>query len=136
MNRILILIVFCSYLFPLEVDSLKAKTPANAAKYGAIFPGGGQVYNGRWLKAAFLLSLEAASIYQWSLNGDIYKNYDSGNYSLRKHRYLEKRNKYAWWAVFIYIYGMLDAVVDAHLNPFNSVMTENIETIETKSEEE
>jgi len=80
--------------------------------------------------------LEAASIYQWSLNGDIYKNYDSGNYSLRKHRYLEKRNKYAWWAVFIYIYGMLDAVVDAHLNPFNSVMTENIETIETKSEEE
>jgi len=136
MNRILILIIFCSYLFPLEVDSVKVKTPAKAAKYGAMFPGGGQVYNGRWIKAAFLLTLEAASIYQWSSNGNIYKNYDSGNYNLRKHRYLEKRNKYAWWTVFIYIFGMLDAIVDAHLNPFNSVMTENIEITETNSEEE
>ena len=46
---------------------------------------------------------------------------------MSKHRYLEKRNKFAWWVVFIYVYGMIDAVVDAHLNSFNRVMAENIE---------
>jgi hypothetical protein len=54
---------------------------------------------------------------------------------LSKHRYLEKRNKFAWWVVFIYVYGMIDAVVDAHLNSFNSVMAENIELSETNEEE-
>ncbi|MBC8323439.1 MAG: hypothetical protein H8E70_07725 [Candidatus Marinimicrobia bacterium] len=136
MKRFIILIVCCTWLFPQEVDSVKTKSPVKAALYGAMFPGAGQVYNGRWFKAVMILSLEGASIYQWSLNGDIYKNYESGNYGLRKHRYLEKRNKFAWWTVFIYVYGMLDAVVDAHLNPFKSVMAENIESHEKDREEE
>ncbi len=135
MKRFIIFIVCCTWLFPQEVDSVKTKSPVKAAMYGAMFPGAGQVYNGRWFKTVMILSLEAASIYQWSLNGDIYKNYESGNYDLRKHRYLEKRNKYAWWAVFIYVYGILDAVVDAHLNPFKSVMAENIESQEKEREE-
>ena len=136
MKRFIILIICCTCLYPQGADSLKSKSPAKAALYGAMFPGGGQVYNGRWLKGALLLSLEAAAIYQWYLNGDIYKKYESGNYSLSKHRYLEKRNKFVWWAVFIYVYGMIDAVVDAHLNPFNSVMAENIELSETNNEAE
>lgn len=136
MKRFIILIVCCTWLFPQEVDSVKTKSPVKAALYGAMFPGAGQVYNGRWFKAVMILSLEGASIYQWSLNGDIFKNYDSGNYDLRKHRYLEKRNKFAWWTVFIYVYGMLDAVVDAHLNPFKSIMAENIELQEKDREEE
>ena len=45
-----------------------------------------------------------------------------------------ERNKYAWWMFFIYVYGMLDAVVDAHLNTFNAVMTEEIESSEMKEE--
>ncbi len=136
MKRFILLIVCCTWLFPQEVDSIKTKSPVKAALYGAMFPGAGQVYNGRWFKAAMILSLEVISIYQWTLNGDIYKNYESGNYDLRKQRYLEKRNKFAWWAVFMYAYGMLDAVVDAHLNPFKSVMSENIESPEIEREEE
>ena len=136
MKRFIIVIICCTWLYPQEADSLKSKSPAKAALYGAMFPGGGQIYNGRWLKGALLLSLEAAAIYQWYSNGDIYKKYESENYSLSKHRYLEKRNKFVWWAVFIYVYGMIDAVVDAHLNPFNSVMAENIESSETNNEEE
>ena len=135
MKRFIVFIVCCTWSYPQEVDSVNIKSPAKAALYGAMFPGGGQVYNGRWLKGALLLSLEAAVINQWYSNGDIYKKYESGNYSLSKHRYLEKRNKYAWWIFFIYVYGMLDAVVDAHLNPFNSVMTEDIELSETNEEE-
>ena len=44
-----------------------------------------------------------------------------------KTRYLQKRNKYAWWVIFLYFYGMIDALVDAHLSPFNEVMDEPIE---------
>ncbi|HJL75133.1 MAG TPA: DUF5683 domain-containing protein [Candidatus Marinimicrobia bacterium] len=135
MKRIIILIICCSWIYPQETDSIITKLPSKAALYGAMFPGGGQVYNDRWFKAALIVSMEAAAIYNWQLNGDIYNNYESGNYNLSKHRYLEKRNKYAWWMFFIYVYGMLDAVVDAHLKPYKSVMTENIESSATNSEE-
>jgi hypothetical protein len=134
MKRFIIFIVCCTWLFPQEVDSVKTKSPVKAALYGTMFPGGGQVYNDRWFKAALIVSMETAAIYNWQLNGDIYNNYESRNYSLSKHRYLEKRNKYAWWMFFIYVYGMLDAVVDAHLNTFNAVMTEEIESSEMKEE--
>ena len=40
--------------------------------------------------------------------------------------YLEKRNKYVWWIGFIYIYGLIDAIVDAHLHPFEDVMAEEL----------
>ena len=45
---------------------------------------------------------------------------------MRKHRYLEKRNKYAWWLAIIYIYGMIDSIVDANLSEFNQLMDEKI----------
>lgn len=130
-----IIFIFCALIHPQEVDTLNTLSPAKAAKYGALFPGGGQFYNGKWLKGAMVISLEAAAIYQWQSNKDIYNNYEKGNYTLPKHRYLEKRNKYAWWIFFIYVYGILDAMVDAHLNPFNNVMSENIESSEMKEEE-
>ena len=59
-------------------------------------------------------------------NIHIYKNYEDDQYPLRKHRYLEKRNKYAWWLAIIYIYGMIDSIVDANLSEFNQLMDEKI----------
>ena len=55
-----------------------------------------------------------------------YNNYENNQYPLRKHRYLEKRNKYAWWLAIIYIYGMIDSIVDANLSDFNQLMDEKI----------
>lgn len=136
MKHFIILIIACSWIFPQEVDSLNLKSPRKAALRGVMFPGAGQIYNGRWIKAAMIISLEAAALYNWQLYGNSYNNYETENFSLPKHRYLEKRNKYAWWTFIIYIYGILDALVDAHLNPFNSVMEENIESSAIKSEEE
>ena len=57
-----------------------------------------------------------------------YNNYENNTYPLRKHRYLEKRNKYAWWIGFIYVYGMIDAVVDAHLHKFDHLMESPLES--------
>jgi len=82
-----------------------------------------------------ILSLEGAAIYSWHANSEIYNNYENENNALPKHRYLEKRNKYAWWIFFVYVYGILDAMVDAHLNPFDNVMDENIESTDMKEEE-
>ena len=101
----------------------------------SVIPGGGQIYNGKFFKALSLVLLEGMAYNSWLENAAIYKDYDTDDYPLRKHRYLEKRNKYAWWVGFIYVYGMIDAVVDAHLSPFNDVMASPIE-LEPKSGED
>lgn len=135
MKRFIFLIFLCSASYPHQSDSLNTRSPKRAALHGMIFPGAGQVYNGKWLKGAMILSLEGAAIYSWHANSEIYNNYENENNALPKHRYLEKRNKYAWWIFFVYVYGILDAMVDAHLNPFDNVMDENIESTDMKEEE-
>jgi len=135
MKHFIILIIFCSVLFSQQEDSLNSRSSQKAALYGMMFPGGGQFYNGKWLKGALIISLETAAVYSWNTNREIYENYENDNYTLPKHRYLDKRNKYAWWIFFVYVYGILDGMVDAHLNPFNDVMEDNIELTEMKEEE-
>jgi hypothetical protein len=108
-------------------DSLSArKSPRRAALYALAFPGGGQIYNGRYLKAGLILGLEGLAYWRFAVNRKLYRGYQE-DYALPRHRYLEKRNKYAWWVAFIYVYGLLDAVVDAHLQTFNAVMSEDLE---------
>ena len=73
--------------------------------------------------------MEVYSILNWYTNSVLYNNYDEQNnskYPLPKYRYLEKRNKYVWWIGFVYIYGLIDAIVDAHLQPFDNIMEEDI----------
>ena len=104
----------------------KIKDPKKAF-YFSLIPGMGQVYNGKLLKSAIVISLEIATYNACLSNLDIYNNYENGNYPLKKHRYLEKRNKYTWWVGIIYVYAMIDAVVDAHLYKFDHIMDSSIE---------
>ena len=94
-----------------------------------------RLYNGKLLKGSLVLALEAAAMYSWFENAEIYRDYDSGDKPLPKNRYLEKRNKYAWWVIFIYFYSMIDAMVDAHLSPFDQVMNTRIEDTKGVSNE-
>ncbi len=114
-------------------DSTIIKNPKKAFM-ASIIPGGGQIYNGRIIKGFTVMGLEIIGIQSWLENSKIYSNYDSGDYLLRKHRYLEKRNKYAWWVIFLYFYSMIDAMVDAHLSPFNQIMDASIELEEEQGE--
>ena len=114
-------------------DSTKIKNPKKAF-LTSIIPGGGQIYNGRIIKGFTVMGLEIIAIQSWLENSKIYSNYDSGDYLLRKNRYLEKRNKYAWWVIFLYFYSMIDAMVDAHLSPFNQIMDASIELEEEQGE--
>ena len=109
-----------------KTDSTLIKNPKTAFYLSAI-PGVGQLYNGKLLKGSLVLALEAAAMYSWFENAEIYRDYDSADKPLPKNRYLEKRNKYAWWVIFIYFYSMIDAMVDAHLSPFDQIMNTRIE---------
>ena len=117
-----------------KTDSTLIKNPKTAFYLSAI-PGAGQLYNGKLLKGSLVLALEAAAMYSWFENAEIYRDYDSVDKPLPKNRYLEKRNKYAWWVIFIYFYSMIDAMVDAHLSPFDQVMNTRIEDIKGESNE-
>jgi len=111
----------------------KITKSSKKAFYYSLIPGFGQAYNEKWLKSLIIVGLEIVSYKSWRNNIYIYDNYDNKDYPLKKHRYLEKRNKYAWWIGIIYVYGMIDSIVDAHLYEFNQLMKEPI--IEKKNKE-
>ena len=131
---IFIVLIFMLPLFGKDTDSTIIKDPKTAF-LASFVPGGGQIYNGKLLKGLTVLGLEVLAMQSWLDNSKIYSDYDSGDYPLSKHRYLEKRNKYAWWIIFLYFYGMVDAMVDAHLSPFNEVMEVSIELEEQQGGE-
>ena len=124
---LLILIFLTSLTFSQEKEQERSKNP-KVAFYHSLIPGLGQIYNGKWIKSGMIVGLEIAAYGAWIENSDIYNNYENNTYPLRKHRYLEKRNKYAWWIGFIYVYGMIDAVVDAHLHKFDHLMESPLES--------
>ncbi len=115
----LIFIIIISFSVGQEIDSTKIKTPKKAALW-SILPGGGQIYNGKYLKAGIIITLESLAIWQSIENGKSYNIENSNDL------YLTNRNKYAWWAFFVHVYGLLDAVVDSHLKPFQAIMEDEI----------
>ncbi len=123
---LILFIVTCNFLVAKKVDSNEKKTK-NIPYY--LIPGLGQIKNKKIVKSIILIGAELAAINYWLLNSSKYKDYDSNpdQYDLRKNRYLEKRNKYAWWVGIIYFYSMLDSIVDKHFIDFNEVMNNSIE---------
>lgn len=104
-----------------DTVEVKRKDSKKAFIY-SLFPGMGQAYNGKWIKSALVIGLEASAYVSWQENLKKYRDYDSNDYPLRRHRYLEKRNKFAWWMGIIYFYAMIDAIVDSHLHSFDNLM--------------
>jgi len=126
-------------------DSVSFKSPKGALLRSAIIPGWGQLYVNKPVKSVLFISAEAfvinkaiyySKIYGYIKNtkdalgvevwgeldekGRKEKVKDTTGYDLKINswRPREKRNKYSWWCFGIYIIGMLDAYVDAHLLNF------------------
>ncbi len=116
-----------------DTTSVRNKNPKKAFIFSLV-PGMGQAYNGRWIKSALVIGLEISSFLSWKENLYRYNQYDNNNFPLRKYRYLEKRNKYAWWMGIIYIYSMIDAVVDSHLHSFDDLMDSPIKNIKNNGD--
>ena len=123
--------LFLGVIVANETSELKKKDPKTAFLFSLV-PGMGQVYNGKWIKSAMVIGLEVSSFIYWQDNISKYNDYEQNNYPLSRHRYLEKRNKYAWWIGIIYVYAMIDAVVDAHLHSFNDLMESSIRQQDNK----
>ena len=129
--RYLVCILFLGVIVANETSQLNKKDPKTAFLFSLV-PGMGQAYNGKWVKSAMVIGLEGSSFIYWQDNISKYNDYEQNNYPLSRHRYLEKRNKYAWWIGIIYVYAMIDAVVDAHLHSFNDLMESSIRQQDNK----
>jgi hypothetical protein len=129
--RYLVCMLFLGVIVANETSELKKKDPKIAFLFSLV-PGMGQAYNGKWIKSAMVIGLEVSSFIYWQDNISKYNDYEQNNYPLSRHRYLEKRNKYAWWIGIIYVYAMIDAVVDAHLHSFNDLMESSIRQQDNK----
>tara|TARA_A100001037_G_scaffold278840_1_gene280085 strand:+ start:702 stop:1136 length:435 start_codon:yes stop_codon:yes gene_type:complete len=125
----LLICFFISFLFPqkkidFRSESEQLKDPKIAMKRSLIFPGAGQLYNDQKIKGSILIAGELFALWSFNENKKKYDNYN-GSESHSRNYYLRKRNRFAWIAVGLYFYGMLDAVVEAHLDNFDKVVEDN-----------
>ncbi|PIS27990.1 MAG: hypothetical protein COT43_07605 [Candidatus Marinimicrobia bacterium CG08_land_8_20_14_0_20_45_22] len=128
-----------------EKDSTSVISPRKTFFISLAFPGAGQLYLNRPLKAVGFISAEVFYIYKTVEYNKIYqyvKNtkadigidiwnslteaqkkdsvnlYTGYKLTVDSWRVREKRNKYAWWCAGVYFISILDAYVDAHLSNF------------------
>ncbi len=99
--------------------SRRTPDPRVALMLGLV-PGGGQLYNRAWLKALIVIAAGGYCFYQFQIYRDFYNHYDKFDppQPLGRDYYLDERNKFAWQLMFVYIVGLLDGYVDAHLSTF------------------
>ena len=102
-----LLLYFCLFSMLMaqdtQIDSTKIKNP-NVAWKLSLIPGMGQLYNEEYIKSvAFILTGTYAYLKQseFASSGQI-----------------GKRNTYSWWVFALYVWGILDAYVDAQLSTF------------------
>jgi hypothetical protein len=104
----------------------QTKKPARAMLYSAFIPGGGQIYNGKYLKAGVVVGIQAyfvgASVYHDSKEDDYAKKAVSAAlpsdrlfYEKKRDEYRDKQRSDYWWIGITAILSIADAFVDAHL---------------------
>ena len=134
-KNIFILIVFISSIFPqkkmdFRTEDEQAKDPNIALKKSLIFPGIGQLYNDQKIKGYTLIAAELFSLYNFNENRKKYKDFNE-SYGKSQDYYLRERNRFAWIAIGLYFYGILDSVVEAHLDDFDKIVKENDPLLDT-----
>ncbi len=104
--RILLIIVS---FFPVRT---KPPDPNKAMLYSAVLPGGGQFYNGNYLKGVAFAGLEIF------LLGSSYVNYRESlkyaNSSLERDFYMKESFSYALYFLGVYLFSIADAYVSAN----------------------
>ena len=129
-GMILISLCFTQQKIDFRTAEEQAKDPNIALKKSLIFPGVGQLYNDQKIKGYTLIVAELFSLYSFNENRKKYKNYNE-SYNKSQDYYLRERNRFAWIAIGLYFYGILDSVVEAHLDDFDKIVKENDPQSET-----
>lgn len=107
------------------------KQPYRAMLYSAAFPGGGQIYNGKYLKAGLVAGIQGYLIYAAVRNDSRRQDFrelaetasspgDQALYEARSRDYRDRLNNDIWWIGITAGLSMIDAYVDAHLHDFES----------------
>ena len=104
---------------PAENDSVvvkKTKSPTGAMIRSMIFPGLGQWYNEKKLKALLVLGVESGIV----INSIVQNQWVQESVTdLEREYYINNRNLSNWTLVVAILVSMLDAYVDAHLFDFD-----------------
>lgn len=117
----------------------QSRSVRSAMYRGGLFPGGGQIYNRRYGKFGMLwMALGASAVSAYSRQGMVEKLNDrlavarqeAGTNpaladevdGLEKDRtlYRKRRNQYFWGMAVIYMYSVMDGMVDASLSDFDA----------------
>lgn len=101
--KIIFIFILLNIFFAQEtyIDSTQIKNPSLSWKLSLI-PSLGQIYNENFYKAFFINSTLSFAYIEMN----------------RREKNINKRNTLAWWIFAIYMLGILDAYVDAHLTSF------------------
>ena len=105
-NSIILLIFLFNIILTQEsyIDSTQIKNPKYSWKLSVV-PGLGQLYNGNFHKSFFINSAFSLAYLEMK----------------QRHNNINKRNTMAWWLFGIYVLGIIDAYVDAHLTSFPKI---------------
>ena len=114
----LFIMLMTAFVSAQDSTATEPKSPKKAVAY-SIIPGGGQLYNGKKIKAALMFGAQFWMLYKFQTNRSAYNLWDDGSYMKPREYYRDNRNKYAWYSTFVYIYNLADALVDSHLSDFD-----------------
>ena len=107
-----------------RTEEEQLKDPKIALKRSLTIPGAGQLYNDQKVKGYALMAGEVLALWSFNDNRKKYNNYEDSDSNSKEH-YLREWNRFAWIAIGLYFYGVLDAVVEAHLDNFDEVVKES-----------
>lgn len=109
-----------------KADSV-AQSPRGAVIRSAVFPGWGQWYNGKKLKAVVVFGVEVGFISAaiWHNQRVVYwmdsslTQYTAEFRELNESFHIDMRNQFVWYLAGALLVSMADAYVDAHLAGFD-----------------
>jgi len=125
--RKLIIIVSMLLIFTSLIadEEDRKKQPLKAAALSCIFPGGGQLYNGKYLKSGFVLAVEGSFIGLAAYHHleaekyyDRYKISELDSDYNEYVKYYERRQSDFFWVGTVIFLSAIDAYIDAHLFDF------------------
>lgn len=128
-NEILVIILILFSCVSGEIGERNHKVPLFLS---LVLPGGGQIYNGKYLKAGIYIALEASLIYgavkqnermndakdelKYYRELDLQSKIDE--YEFYVERYKSDRNNFIWMSVGAVLLSAGDAFVDSHFKGF------------------
>lgn len=116
-----VLWVGLSVLSPKEestAQTLPVKSPGRAVVFSLLFPGGGQLYTGRYWKAAVIAGAELGLGYL-SYQEHLRAKQAQAEADTAKYRYYrDRRTTFLWWTAATVVFSMADAYVSAQMFGF------------------